>query len=277
MTQVKVCGLACAEDVRLAAQLGAWALGFVLTESPRRVTVARAAELVAAARMARTPSGAAQGVVAARTPSDAAEHRPGVVGADTGGRPAADGPLTIAVVTTESADWIAAAVARTNVDGVQLSAGADGPSVADVWAATTRAGRRALVIAAADTPDARVADFILLDARTADAYGGTGETLDWQALAADPATPSAGLVLAGGLRPENVGEAIAAVRPFAVDVSGGVELAPGRKDHQRLHDFFAAVEHASRGGATSGSQRPSASGSQQGGATPRATLRRTIG
>ena len=133
---------------------------------------------------------------------------------------------------------------------MQLSAGADGPTVAQVRAAAARLRPRPLVIAAADTPDAALADFVLLDARIAGAYGGTGETLDWEALAADPATPAGDLVLAGGLRPDNVGAAIAALHPAAVDVSSGVESAPGIKDAQRLRDFFAAVVQADGGAAT---------------------------
>jgi phosphoribosylanthranilate isomerase len=118
--------------------------------------------------------------------------------------------------------------------------------VADVRAAAALLGLRPLVIAATDTPDAGLADHMLLDARTAGAYGGTGETLDWEALAADPGLPRAGLVLAGGLRPANVAAAIHALRPLAVDVSSGVEAAPGRKDHAALRDFFSAVVHADR-------------------------------
>ena len=215
VTRVKVCGLTREADVRRAVELGAWALGFVLTESPRRVFAPRAAELVTAARV----GGASRG---------------------------AQAPRTVAVVTTESPAWIADALAESGSDGVQLSAGADGPLVGDVRAAAARLRLRLLVIAAADTPDAHLADLVLLDARTAGAYGGTGETLDWDALAADPETPSAGLILAGGLRPANVAEAIRTLRPGAVDVSSGVEAAPGRKDHDALRDFFAAVVHADR-------------------------------
>jgi phosphoribosylanthranilate isomerase len=204
MTNVKVCGLTRPEDVRLAAELGAWALGFVLAESPRHVVPARARELAAAA-------------------------------GDT---------LTVAVVTTQSPEWIAGAVATSGVGAVQLSAGADGPTVVAVRTAAAEAGVEPLVIAAADTADAESADFILLDARTAGRYGGTGRRLDWERLAVDPATPQENLVLAGGLKPATVGAAIAAVRPAAVDVSSGVEWVPGIKDAPRLRDFFRAVARA---------------------------------
>ena len=153
------------------------------------------------------------------------------------------------MVTTEPAGWIAEALEESGADAVQLSAGADGPTVAQVREAAARLRRRPLVIAAADAPDAALADFVLLDARTTGAYGGTGETLDWRALAAEPGRPAEDVVLAGGLRPDNVGAAIAALHPAVVDLSSGVESAPGVKDHQRLRDFFAAVVQADGGAA----------------------------
>ena len=226
VTGVKVCGLTRDEDVRLAVELGAWALGFVLTESPRQVSAARTAD-------ADRP-----GADSRRSSACAAERSRATA--------AAEAPLTVVVITTESPEWIAGVLAETGADAVQLSAGADGPAVADVLEAAVRRGRRPLVIAAADTPDARAADHILLDARDSGAYGGTGATLDWKALAADPSTPARGLILAGGLRAANVGRAVALLRPAVVDVSSGVESAPGRKDHARLRDFFAAVEQADR-------------------------------
>jgi phosphoribosylanthranilate isomerase len=208
MTHVKVCGLTREVDVRRAVALGAWACGFVLSAGPRRVTVAVAARL---ARLA----GAA---------------------------------LTVGVVTTEPAAWIAAALAESGLAAVQLSAGGDGPTVADVRLAAKLLGRRPQILAAADTPDADDADLILYDARAPGVYGGIGRTLDWPALAADLALAgsddvSRRTMLAGGLVPGNVGEAIKALLPWAVDVSSGVELAdaPGCKDPDLLRRFFAEV------------------------------------
>ena len=224
VTRVKVCGLTRAEDVRLAAELGAWALGFVLTGSPRRVDAARARRLTAAARET--------GSAAARTSArDASSPRAT--------------PLTVGVVATESPSWIAAALETSGLDAVQLSAGADGPAVAEVLAAA-RKDPRPLVIAAADTPDASLADFTLLDARAPGAYGGTGLTLDWGALEDELATPRERLVLAGGLTPANAASAVRTLRPAAVDVCSGVESVPGVKDAELLHAFFAAVEHADK-------------------------------
>ena len=227
VTRVKVCGLTRAEDVHRATELGAWALGFVLTESPRRVDVPRAGQLVTVAREAA--SAAAQDA-----PGDASSPRVP--------------PLTVGVVTTESPSWIAAALDASGLNAVQLSAGADGPMVAEVLAAA-RQEPRPLVIAAADTPDASLADFVLLDARAPGGYGGTGRRLDWDAIAADPSTPREHLVLAGGLKSSNVHAAIAALHPVAVDISSGVEWVPGIKDAALLRAFFAAVEHADKDAA----------------------------
>jgi phosphoribosylanthranilate isomerase len=152
-------------------------------------------------------------------------------------------PLTVGVVTTESPSWIAAALAMSGLDAVQLSAGADGPTVTDVLAAARREPRP-LVIAAADTPDASLADFTLLDARAPGAYGGTGLSLDWCALDEKLATSRERLVLAGGLTPANAAGAVRTLHPAAVDVSSGVESIPGVKDAALLRAFFAAVAHA---------------------------------
>lgn len=79
---------------------------------------------------------------------------------------------------------------------------------------------------------------LLLDAYKPGVPGGTGETFDWSRIPAVLAKP---VILAGGLSAANVAEAIRAVRPFAVDVSGGVESAPGLKDAARIDDFLHQV------------------------------------
>ncbi len=76
----------------------------------------------------------------------------------------------------------------------------------------------------------------LLDAAVAGARGGTGKTCDWKA-AQQAVALNKPIILAGGLTPENVAEAITTVRPYAVDTAGGVESAPGKKDHGRIRDF----------------------------------------
>jgi phosphoribosylanthranilate isomerase len=84
---------------------------------------------------------------------------------------------------------------------------------------------------------------ILLDTRVDDRPGGAGRTFDW-ALARGVRERAPFLVLAGGLTPQNVGDAIRAVHPDAVDVSSGVESAPGRKDPDKIRAFIDAVNRA---------------------------------
>jgi phosphoribosylanthranilate isomerase len=83
-------------------------------------------------------------------------------------------------------------------------------------------------------------DAVLVDGSA----GGAGETFDWGALAKMKGACSKPLILAGGLTPENVGEAIRVVRPFAVDVSSGVETAPGEKSRELINAFCRAVRKA---------------------------------
>jgi phosphoribosylanthranilate isomerase len=86
-----------------------------------------------------------------------------------------------------------------------------------------------------------------LDAWSAVAYGGTGQHLDWESAGEFVATqPERRVILAGGLNPANVAEAIEAVRPHAVDVAGGVESTPGRKDAGRVQAFVTAARSSAR-------------------------------
>jgi phosphoribosylanthranilate isomerase len=85
---------------------------------------------------------------------------------------------------------------------------------------------------------------VLIDAAAAGQYGGTGTTVDWRQLAGHESMLSAPLILAGGLTPDNVAEAIRIVRPKAVDVASGVESSPGKKDAAKVRDFIAAARDA---------------------------------
>jgi phosphoribosylanthranilate isomerase len=84
-------------------------------------------------------------------------------------------------------------------------------------------------------------DAWLLDAYTPDKPGGTGETINWD-LALEARGWGRPIFLAGGLTPENVGEAVRRARPYAVDVSSGVEAMPGRKDHAKVRAFIQAAK-----------------------------------
>ena len=100
-------------------------------------------------------------------------------------------------------------------------------------------------------PDSRAEDFMpyensvrgyLLDTYTKELAGGTGQTFDWQIV--EQLQLQLPLILAGGLDPENVAEAIRVLRPFGVDVNSGIEIQPGLKDHEKLHAFVEAVRQA---------------------------------
>jgi phosphoribosylanthranilate isomerase len=82
--------------------------------------------------------------------------------------------------------------------------------------------------------DYRVSGY-LLDAYSPDAYGGTGMTFNWEIAA--KAKQYGPVILAGGLTPDNVGQAVEIVRPYAVDVSSGVEVSPGSKDTDKVREF----------------------------------------
>jgi phosphoribosylanthranilate isomerase len=84
-------------------------------------------------------------------------------------------------------------------------------------------------------------DAWLLDAYVADRLGGTGETFDWER-AVEAKRFGRPVFLAGGLTPENVAEAVRHVRPYAVDVSSGVEASPGKKDHAKVNAFIEAAK-----------------------------------
>lgn len=151
--------------------------------------------------------------------------------------------LKVGVFVDGTPDRIARAVAESEVDRVQLHGSVD-PALRDL------VGPR--VLRAFRARDERVVEAIresgektfLLDAYAPDAAGGTGRTFDWSI--ARRARPLGRLVLAGGLTPENVARAIREVGPFGVDVSSGVEEAPGRKSPERIRAFVQAVREADR-------------------------------
>jgi phosphoribosylanthranilate isomerase len=116
----------------------------------------------------------------------------------------------------------------------------------DVTALLPHAYKAVRVETAADVARARAmpSDYVLVDAKVAGALGGTGHAFDWSLVVELARTRK--LVLAGGLRPENVARAIAMVHPWCVDVASGVESAPGKKDPAKVRAFIDAV----RAGAT---------------------------
>jgi phosphoribosylanthranilate isomerase len=132
---------------------------------------------------------------------------------------------------------------HVGLDAVQLHGRETPTTFASAWPRVIRALARDRDpgVEAAAWPDAVT---LLVDAATGDAPGGTGQLADWPAAAA--LARQRRLVLAGGLTAENVGEAIATVRPYAVDVSSGIEVRPGEKSVARMRAFALAVDDAWR-------------------------------
>jgi len=142
--------------------------------------------------------------------------------------------LTIGVFRDESPERVAQIVSRTGLIGAQLH-GSESPAVVKQVADSVRfviKGFRAGSAAVREATSFR-ADCILIDAPSP----GSGELFDWSLAAEVP--DGVRIMLAGGLTPENVADAVASVQPWAVDVSTGVEAAPGRKDAVRLRAFIA--------------------------------------
>lgn len=222
--RIKICGLRTVDDAIAAADAGADLLGVVLTDSPRRVDVA------AARAMARA--------IAPRTPLP--PHREGATGEQRfEALLRLRRPLLVGVFGDEPAGDIARRTGEAGIDVVQLS----GRSAAAQAAAL--AERDLLVVvrpeSEGDLSDVPPSSLALLDSPHATKLGGTGRRLN-PAIAARCAAARA-VVLAGGLDPENVAEAIATVRPWGVDVSSGVET-DGAKDHEKIRAFVAAARSA---------------------------------
>lgn len=197
---VKICGLSTAADVATAVAGGADAVGFVLTESPRRV----APELVRA--------------LVAEVPEEV---------------------LTVAVFREEPTAYVREAVAAAGVRAVQLHGNhppAAFAELADLGLPLIRATSAAA--AATATCGDHGEQMLLLDSPVP----GSGEAWDWSALGARP--PAGKWLLAGGLSPANVAAAIAAARPWGVDVSSGVEARRGVKDPALITDFLRAAKAA---------------------------------
>ena len=144
----------------------------------------------------------------------------------------------VGVFVNQPLDYVNGVASLVRLGVVQLH----GDETPEFAAAVCRPVMKAVAIGQADVRlwPARVK--LLLDVHDPLARGGTGRTIDWST-AADVASRRE-IVLAGGLKPENVADAVARVRPYGIDVSSGVERSPGIKDHERLQALFEAVHDA---------------------------------
>lgn len=150
----------------------------------------------------------------------------------------------VALFVNEQAERIAVVAGQVSAGSVQLHGTVTLAQLRDL-----RGLRRILAVPAVRGETLRrieplltEVEAVLLDASVPGLHGGSGQTADWaEAAAVRAALQDLPLILAGGLTPENVAEAIEAVEPYAVDVASGVESAPGVKDPERIRAFMAAV------------------------------------
>jgi phosphoribosylanthranilate isomerase len=202
MIPVKICGITRLEDGLLAAKLGAAALGFIFyPKSPRAID----------------PSSAKK--IGAQLPKSVTR---------------------VGVFVNATAEEIRAVYLAAGLDMVQLS-GTESPELVkelDLPVIKTihvgdRFDGRALLPYAPNP--------VLLDSKTGDQFGGTGQAFDWHIV--DHADRIQPVVLAGGLQPENVLAAVDIVRPDALDVNSGVETAPGIKSEAKLRELFGTLRN----------------------------------
>jgi phosphoribosylanthranilate isomerase len=192
------------EDAAAAARLGAWALGVIFApESPRRVDVDRAAAVLAAA-------------------PDTVER--------------------VGVFVNTPVSEISSIVEGCGLTAVQLHGEETPARCREIRERTGCLVIKALRVADSESIAGVVqfdTDYILLDTYHPERRGGTGDTFDWRLAAALPSAERSGrIILSGGLSPENIATAIDAVAPCAVDVSSGIESAPGIKDGEALERLF---------------------------------------
>lgn len=209
LAKVKFCGMTRPEDAALAAEIGATYVGVVFADGPRRVSAAQGRKILDSA--------------------------------GTGAR-------RVGVFGTNDPEEIERVSAEARLDVVQLHADPTSEDVAavrgrfrgEVWAAIRIAGTH--IPAYAELLFDK-ADAIVLDARSGTRLGGTGTALPWNDLAVDLALDrgSCAVVLAGGLSPYNVVSAIKTLAPDVVDVSSGIESAPGIKDPWLMREFYIAA------------------------------------
>jgi phosphoribosylanthranilate isomerase len=202
--KVKICGLTNVDDALAAVQAGADLLGFVLWEKSPRCVTIETAREIARLLPPATT-------------------RVGVF---------VDATVEQVMFSLRICDFFA-----LQFHGQESPAYCQQFGVMTIKAFHLRDAASLSAIAGYDT------DAFLLDSMVEGQPGGTGETFDWS-LAAQAKKFNKPIFLAGGLTPQNVAAAVQAVQPFGVDVSSGVEASPGKKDHQKMRDFIAAVRAA---------------------------------
>ncbi len=232
MTWIKICGITNVEDALMAVEAGADALGFVFYEkSPRKIDPGTVRQIVA-----ELPSHVEKvGVFV---------HR----GADQATRIAEESGLTALQVHLQASDpeislantpLVAVASSRRRKLFLVLPATwamGEGPVALNLSSFVERRPERPF-------------DTIFLDSGTPEQPGGTGKPFEWARAApvVEEMRKSVNVVIAGGLTPANVAEAIRILKPWGVDVASGVEASPGKKDSEKVRAFVAAARSAGKG------------------------------
>ena len=219
MTWIKICGITNLEDAQMAVDAGADALGFIFYEkSPRKIDP------------------------------------------ETAGRIAEDLPATIerfGVFVNQTEELICALADQARLTAVQLHGDNEDPHVADLIA-QRRPDLKIMVGISMLHPKPEnwammwrpdLVHAFLVDSGSTSNYGGTGKTFDWRASQPDVEVIArlGRVVVAGGLNPANVPDAIRILRPWGVDVASGVEARPGKKDPEKVRDFVRAAREIEKG------------------------------
>lgn len=214
-TRIKICGITNAEDARAAVDFGADALGFILVPESPRFIGGRERLGEVRAFMAELPPFVSRVAVCARADD-------------------------LDTLWSSHFDTVQSYTSTTPGDELPLRR--------FVYAFRIQDANSLDALAAACSRSRPHA--VLLDTYHKDKLGGSGETFNWDLAIEAKARFDLPIILAGGLTPDNVADAIEKVRPYAVDVSSGVEAEPGRKDHAKLRAFFRAVASANRSHGT---------------------------
>jgi phosphoribosylanthranilate isomerase len=228
MTWIKICGITNLEDALMAVEAGADALGFVFYEkSPRKIDSETARRIVA-----ELPLNVEKiGVFVLQDSEPASQIAEGLTSLQIHVRLPLGEP-------NQGRELVAVAAAKPRKYYLAMPAAwflGEGPVTANLSSLVEKRPERPF-------------DRILLDSGTPEQPGGTGKTFDWEKAAPRFEQISEGLnvIVAGGLNPANVAQAIRILRPWGVDVSSGVEASPGKKDPEKVHAFVRAVRESEK-------------------------------
>ncbi|HEY6306469.1 MAG TPA: phosphoribosylanthranilate isomerase [Candidatus Angelobacter sp.] len=209
-TWIKFCGTTSLEDALASVEAGADALGFIFAPSKRHVSLEKAQEII---------------------------------------RELPTGIERIGVFLEESAEQIRKTVLEADLTGIQLHGGKLAPEIYGILPQGRRDSVRIIsTVLVRDGFTEKLSSgkavSVALSAWLLDSGAGSGKTFDWVAARAQLGDRQGRFIIAGGLNPENVGEAIQIFSPWGVDVVSGIEREPGRKDPEKLKAFVAAVRKA---------------------------------